>query len=83
VAAVGAVHGNAERTPVVLAGSVAGGDTPVATRTRTALDARWPGCIRVAGDGARAAAWLAMVRSGLPADLAAALHAALLSTPTS
>lgn len=59
VAAVAAVRGAAERTPIVLAGSVAGGATPVADRTRAALEERWPGCARVAGDPARAAAWLA------------------------
>lgn len=59
VAAVAAVRGPAERTPIVLAGGVAGGATPVADRTRAALEERWPGCVRVAGDPARAAAWLA------------------------
>jgi glucosamine kinase len=59
VAAVAAVRSEAERTPIVLAGSVAGGPTPVAERTRAALEERWPGCARAAGDPARAAAWLA------------------------
>ncbi|GAA5127522.1 N-acetylglucosamine kinase [Pseudonocardia adelaidensis] len=58
VAAVAAVRGDA-RTPIVLAGSVVGGPTPVGDRTRSALEERWPGCVRVAGDPARAAAWLA------------------------
>ena len=59
VAAVAAVRDEAERTPIVLAGSVVGGATPVADRTHVALEERWPGCVRVAGDAARAAAWLA------------------------
>jgi N-acetylglucosamine kinase-like BadF-type ATPase len=64
VASVAAVRGEAERTPIVLAGSVLTAATPVADRTRTALEERWPGCVRVAGDPARAAAWLAAVRFG-------------------
>jgi N-acetylglucosamine kinase-like BadF-type ATPase len=64
VASVAAVRGPAERTPIVLAGSVLTAATPVADRTRTALEERWPGCVHVAGDPARAAAWLAAVRFG-------------------
>jgi N-acetylglucosamine kinase-like BadF-type ATPase len=67
VAAVAAVRAGTDRTPIVLAGSVVAGATPVADRTRTAVEERWPGCVRVAGDPARAAAWLATVRCGLPA----------------
>lgn len=81
VAAVAATRHSGDRSPIVLAGGVAGGATPIATRTRAALDARWPGCVAQAGDGAMAAAWLAGVRSGLPADLATALHSALPLAP--
>jgi N-acetylglucosamine kinase-like BadF-type ATPase len=59
VAAVAAVRTEAERTPIVLAGSVVVGSTPVSDHTRTALEERWPGCVRTAGDPAEAAARLA------------------------
>jgi glucosamine kinase len=65
VAAVTVVRTDAESTPIVLAGGVVTADTPVAGRTRAALEEHWPGCVRVAGDPARAAARLAAVRSGL------------------
>ncbi|HLU56204.1 MAG TPA: BadF/BadG/BcrA/BcrD ATPase family protein [Pseudonocardia sp.] len=61
VAAVAAVRDAADRTPIVLAGRVVAGDTPVAARTRAALERHWPGRVRIAGDPARAAAWLASV----------------------
>jgi len=61
VAAVAAVRDAADRTPIVLAGRVVAGDTPVAARTRAALEQHWPGRVRTAGDPARAAAWLASV----------------------
>jgi N-acetylglucosamine kinase-like BadF-type ATPase len=77
VGAVAAVRAGTERTPIVLAGSVVTGPTPVADRTRDALAQRWPGCVRVAGDPAKAAAWLAAVRCGLPARL----HRAMVSLP--
>jgi glucosamine kinase len=69
VAAAAAVRSGTERTPIVLAGSVLAEPTPVAARTRAALERRWPGRARVAADPARAAAWLAAVRSGLPPGL--------------
>jgi N-acetylglucosamine kinase-like BadF-type ATPase len=62
VTAVAAVRAGTDRTPIVLAGSVVTGSTPVAEHTRAAVEERWPGCVRVAGDAARAAAWLAAVR---------------------
>ncbi|TWF77140.1 N-acetylglucosamine kinase-like BadF-type ATPase [Pseudonocardia hierapolitana] len=77
VGAVAAVRASTERTPIVLAGSVVAGPTPVADRTRDALAERWPGCVRMAGDPAKAAAWLAAVRSGLPARL----HRTMVSLP--
>lgn len=77
VAAVTAVRPGTERTPIVLAGSVLTGPTPVADRTRDALAQRWPGCVRGSGDPARAAAWLAALRRGLPARL----HPAMVRLP--
>jgi glucosamine kinase len=77
VADVHAIRRADERTPIVLAGSVAGGDTPVAELLRTQLSARWPGCVTIAGDAARAAAWLAAARC-VPAPQAADLHAVIL-----
>lgn len=81
VAGVVAIRDPDERTPVVLAGSVAGGDTPVADLLRAALATRWPGCVVTAGDAARAAAWLAAVRSGMSDDHATAFHARAVQPP--
>jgi glucosamine kinase len=77
VADVDPIRRQDERTPIVLAGSVAGGDTPVADLTRAQLSERWPGCVTTAGDAARAAAWLAAARS-VPTERAADLHAVIL-----
>jgi N-acetylglucosamine kinase-like BadF-type ATPase len=79
VADVDPIRDPGERTPIVVAGSVAAGDTPVAELTRARLAARWPGCVVTAGDAARAAAWLAAARS-VPAGRAAELHATILGT---
>lgn len=64
VADVVAIRPPEATSPVVLAGSVAAGPTPVAALVRAALDARWPGHVRTAGDAARAAAWLAARERG-------------------
>jgi glucosamine kinase len=77
VADVQAIRRPDERTPIVLAGSVAGGDTPVAELLRAQLATRWPGCVTTAGDAARAAAWLAAARH-VPLQRAADLHAVIL-----
>ncbi|GAA1186681.1 N-acetylglucosamine kinase [Pseudonocardia alaniniphila] len=79
VADVEPIRDPGERTPIVMAGSVVAGDTPVAELTRARLAARWPGCVVTAGDAARAAAWLAAARS-VPPGRAAELHAAILGT---
>ncbi|WP_433291094.1 N-acetylglucosamine kinase [Pseudonocardia sp. CA-142604] len=79
VADVEPIRDPGERTPIVLAGGVVAGDTPVAELTRARLAARWPGCAVTAGDAARAAAWLAAARS-VPPGRAAELHAAILGS---
>jgi glucosamine kinase len=79
VADVDPIRDLGERTPIVMAGGVAAGDTPVADLTRARLAARWPGCVVTAGDAARAAAWLAAARS-VPPGRAAELHATILRT---
>ena len=79
VADVDPIRDPGERTPIVMAGSVVAGDTPVADLTRARLAARWPGCVVTAGDAARAAAWLAAARS-VPPGRAAELHATILRT---
>jgi glucosamine kinase len=79
VADVDPIRDPGERTPIVVAGGVVAGDTPVADLTRERLAARWPGCVVTAGDAARAAAWLAAARS-LPPGRAAELHATILGT---
>ncbi|GAA4897986.1 N-acetylglucosamine kinase-like BadF-type ATPase [Stackebrandtia albiflava] len=75
VTSVDKVH-TADGRPVVLAGSLAGGDTPVSRGVRERLTERFPDTpIRVAHDGAAGAAWLAAHRM-LPGDTdrLAALH---------
>ncbi|MEJ3654421.1 BadF/BadG/BcrA/BcrD ATPase family protein [Actinomycetes bacterium KLBMP 9759] len=74
---VSTVRAHDERTPIVLAGSVAGGSTPVAALLRAELDAAWPGCVRVAGDCGLAAAWLAALSAGVSGAPAVDLHASL------
>ncbi|MFC4945970.1 N-acetylglucosamine kinase [Pseudonocardia sp. GCM10023141] len=64
VSDVVAIREPGENTPIVLAGSVAGGANPVAALVRARLEERWPGCVATAGDAARAAAWLALAGPG-------------------
>ncbi|TDD65681.1 ATPase [Jiangella aurantiaca] len=81
LAAVGVVRAAGEATPIVLAGSLLTGDTPLAALVRDGLSERWPDAvIGVALDGAAGAAWLA-ARS-LDPDGAARLHEALFGAPT-
>jgi hypothetical protein len=56
-----------ERTPVVLAGSVIGPDSPVGTALRALLAERTPADVRFAPDGAVGAAWLAALEVAGPA----------------
>ncbi|WP_232664940.1 N-acetylglucosamine kinase [Pseudonocardia sp. TRM90224] len=77
VSNVSAIRAPDERTPIVLAGSVAGGRTPVAALLRAELDAGWPGCVRVAGDCGLAAAWLAALAGGVRGAAATELHGSL------
>ena len=61
------VRGPRARTPIVLAGSILTNPTPVAGRVRAALGERWPDApVTAALDGAAAAVWLALDRSGRP-----------------
>jgi N-acetylglucosamine kinase-like BadF-type ATPase len=54
-----AVRAPAERTPLVLIGSVAGAGTPVGEALRAALTAQSEGPVLTAAEGAAGAAWLA------------------------
>lgn len=67
-----------ETTPVVLAGGLLTGATPLAAAVHERITARWPAApVRRAGDGAAAAAWLAArTLSGVDG---AALHARFLA----
>jgi glucosamine kinase len=56
-----------ERTPVVLAGSVIGPDSPVGTALRALLAERTPAEVLFAPDGAVGAAWLAALEVAGPA----------------
>ena len=56
-----AVRSPAERTPIVLIGSVAGAGTPVGEALRAALAAQSGGPVLPAADGASGAAWLAAI----------------------
>lgn len=77
VADVAAIRDPGEATPIVLAGSVAAGDTPVAELVRERLEALRPSQIVTAGDAARAAAWLAATGDGPPDPQ---LHAAVMAS---
>ncbi|PZF80421.1 N-acetylglucosamine kinase [Jiangella anatolica] len=60
LAAAAAVRSPAEATPIVLAGSLLTGDTPLAALVRSGLASRWPDApVGLALDGAAGAAWLA------------------------
>lgn len=50
-----------ERTPIVLAGTLAGEDVPVGATLRTLISQRFPGALLSARDGVGGAAWLALV----------------------
>ncbi|BCB83341.1 N-acetylglucosamine kinase [Phytohabitans suffuscus] len=66
-----------DTTPVVLAGGLLVGDTPLATAVERELRSRWPDATRRrASDGAAAAAWLAARPLLTPTD-ASALHTRL------
>jgi N-acetylglucosamine kinase-like BadF-type ATPase len=56
-----AVRSPAERTPIVLIGSVAGAGTPVGEALRAALAAQSRGPVVPAAEGAAGAAWLAAI----------------------
>ncbi|CAM3163041.1 N-acetylglucosamine kinase [Stackebrandtia soli] len=74
-----AVRAPGESTPIVLAGSLAAGDTPIADGIRSALAVAFPEApVHAASDGAAGAAWLAArMVSDDEAELAA-MHRALL-----
>ncbi|WP_173079746.1 N-acetylglucosamine kinase [Phytohabitans rumicis] len=76
-ASVGRIRPPGDATPIVLGGGLLTGTTPLAPAVGAALADQWPAApVSRAGDGAAAAAWLA-ARGVLPAEEAAALHAAL------
>jgi glucosamine kinase len=76
LAAASVVRSPGDATPIVLAGSLLTGDTPLAALVRGGLAERWPDAVvGVALDGAAGAAWLA-ARSLSP-GYAERLHAAL------
>lgn len=65
VATVARIRDERETTPLVLAGGLLTGDTPLAALVRAAVATRWPGApVPAPGDGAAGAAWLAL--RGLP-----------------
>nr|WP_281386821.1 BadF/BadG/BcrA/BcrD ATPase family protein [Jiangella mangrovi] len=81
LAAAGEVRSADDASPIVLAGSLLTGSTPLASLVRERLASSWPSApVGVALDGAAGAAWLA-ARSLSPGDedAAARLHAALFS----
>lgn len=79
LAETGVVRVAGDPTPIVLAGSLLTGDTPLAALVRTGLASRWPSAaVGVALDGAAGAAWLA-ARSLSPGD-ADRLHEVLFSS---
>lgn len=57
---VGRVRRPSERTPIVLAGSVAHEDSPVGSTLRALIAERLPGTVLSAPDGVGGAAWLAL-----------------------
>ncbi|WP_238992294.1 N-acetylglucosamine kinase [Jiangella ureilytica] len=82
LAAASVVREADDVTPIVLAGSLLTGDTPLASLVRAGVATSWPSApVGVASDGAAGAAWLA-ARSLLAGDDAAdRLHAALFPPP--
>jgi N-acetylglucosamine kinase-like BadF-type ATPase len=57
---VGRVRQPEERTPIVLAGSVAGEDSPIGKTLRALITQRLPGALLSAPNGVGGAAWLAL-----------------------
>lgn len=83
LAAASVVREPDDATPIVLAGSLLTGATPLASLVREGLSASWPSApVGVALDGAAGAAWLA-ARSLSPGDddRSDRLHAALFPPP--
>lgn len=79
LAAASVVRSPDDATPIVLAGSLLTGGTPLAAQVRSRLASSWPAApVGVALDGAAGAAWLA-ARSLSPGD-ADELHAALFAS---
>lgn len=71
-----------DTSPIVLAGGLLTGDTPLAPAVERELTARWPDAPRPhASDGAAAAAWLSARPLLTPVE-AAALHTRLLGAPS-
>jgi N-acetylglucosamine kinase-like BadF-type ATPase len=68
-ATLSVVRDPAAATPIVVAGSILTNPTPVAARVRAVLRSRWPdAAVTPALDGAAAAAWLALDRTGPTPD---------------
>jgi len=59
-ATLGLIRDPADRTPIVLAGSLAGDASPVGAELRTLLAARYAGVVLPASTGVGGAAWLAL-----------------------
>jgi N-acetylglucosamine kinase-like BadF-type ATPase len=60
LATLALIRGPAERTPIVLAGSLAGDASPVGAELRALLAARFTGAVLPARNGVGGAAWLAL-----------------------
>jgi N-acetylglucosamine kinase-like BadF-type ATPase len=60
LATLGRIRDPAETTPIVLAGSLTGEESPVGSTLRRLLPARFAGPVRPARSGAGGAAWLAL-----------------------
>ncbi|MER6523650.1 BadF/BadG/BcrA/BcrD ATPase family protein [Streptomyces sp. NPDC001508] len=82
VATVGEIRTPADRTPIVLAGSVLTSPGPVRTAVQEALAERWPGPVLFSAPGAAGAAWLAARSAGkFGEQRAVALHRRLSTVP--
>ena len=80
IESVGKIH-TGDGRPIVLAGSLAASDTPVARRLRVLLGRRYPESqIRTATDGAAGAAWLAAADAIDAPDRLQRLHGRLFAT---